>query len=432
MAYCPKREQVKKDLIERGKMFEELHGRQALKFYSGRASQILPIDDPFGMYGIHGRQRKQKKYSPYNGRIIVDTEAYYALQEDCTPKLRPLESLGKDDSYTAINGNDDETKSIATIDSGKQEGGDNGRRVSLTDDERMFTVSQVKVFSLKDRHWCQFYVTSIQDVVWVPDAVDKLVLGPEEKILLLALVSSKEGNMNTGFDDFISNKGPFRIATSRRRKIMLASKIGKGLIILLSGPPRVGKTLTAEAVAEKIQRPLYRLSAGDLGSTVRDVEHNLQKALNRCAHWNAVLLIDEADVNLEARSVDNLDRNELVSSFLRLLEYYEGIMILTTNRISSIDPAFESRIDISLPYQDLDRDARAQVWREFLTTQKDSQVFDSDIDNVLSERALNGRKIKSAIKTACILASSEQTTLALRHLLVVLNVRDNARALLGI
>lgn len=67
-------------------------------------------------------------------------------------------------------------------------------------------------------------------------------------------------------------------------------------------------------VSEHQQRPLYRLDASDLGFTPKQVEAGLKEALELCARWNALLLIDEADVYLESRSSDNLERNELVSS----------------------------------------------------------------------------------------------------------------------
>lgn len=55
--------------------------------------------------------------------------------------------------------------------------------------------------------------------------------------------------------------------------------------------------------------------------------------LPAAAHgWGAVLLLDEADVYLERRSINDLMRNSLVSIFLRLLEYFQGILFLTTNR----------------------------------------------------------------------------------------------------
>jgi len=89
---------------------------------------------------------------------------------------------------------------------------------------------------------------------------------------------------------------------------------GKGIIILLCGPPGVGKTLTAEAVAEKSRTPLYVLSAGDLGTNPAKVDAALTEALECCQMWNAALMLDEADVFLESRSAVSLDRNELVSS----------------------------------------------------------------------------------------------------------------------
>ncbi|KAI1733810.1 P-loop containing nucleoside triphosphate hydrolase protein [Xylaria scruposa] len=409
ISHCgARREQVERELVDRGRVFEALHGqRQALRYYSGQAHSIASTTNAFRM-----PQQTTKLY-PLDGRVIIDAEAYYSLQGECPPVLLPLKLLRKDgDGLNEEDGNDDDDNDT-TLNADEESTVAVKKGRPLSDYELLFTVSHVKGFSLKNKRWCQCLVTGIQEVVWVPEAIDKLVLDTEEKSLLLALVSFKEGGQtSTGFDDFIPNKG-------------------KGLIILLSGPPGVGKTLTAEAVAEKLQRPLYRLGAGDLGTTISDVENNLQKALDRCGHWNAVLLIDEADVFLEARSVDNVERNELVSTFLRLLEYYEGVMFLTTNRISAIDLAFESRIDISLAYQELDQAARARVWTEFLLAQRiNSEVSVSDIEHVLSLRVLNGRQIKSAIKTACILAASEKSLLNLGHLQVVLSVQDKSRGLL--
>ena len=77
--------------------------------------------------------------------------------------------------------------------------------------------------------------------------------------------------------------------------------------------PGVGKTYTAESVADTLKRPLYVLHSGDLGVTPESVETNLSNALMLATTWQAVLLIDEADVFLEQRSVQDLTRNCLVS-----------------------------------------------------------------------------------------------------------------------
>lgn len=204
------------------------------------------------------------------------------------------------------------------------------------------------------------------------------------------------------------------------------------MIMLLCGPPGVGKTLTAESVAEHLRRPLYKLGAGDLGTDAHKVEQNLGRALKLCAHFDAVLLIDEADVFMEARSSNNLQRNELVSVFLRHLEYYSGIMILTTNRMKSIDAAFESRVDITLSYSALTETDRVKVWQNFLNTFEADAVDVGDAELVkLAKWDFNGRQIKSAIKTARILATKQKQPLNARHLNVVLNLRNKALGMMN-
>ncbi|KAL7815085.1 hypothetical protein V8C44DRAFT_348631 [Trichoderma aethiopicum] len=126
---------------------------------------------------------------------------------------------------------------------------------------------------------------------------------------------------------------------------------GNGLVILLHGAPGTGKTLTAEAVALENSKPLFPITCGDLGFTPDKVEQSL-KDIFRYAHlWDCILLLDEADVFLTRRNVTDVQRNALVSVFLRVLEYYSGILFLTTNRVGAIDEAFRSRIHISLHYK---------------------------------------------------------------------------------
>jgi hypothetical protein len=62
-----------------------------------------------------------------------------------------------------------------------------------------------------------------------------------------------------------------------------------------------------------------RMSAGDLGLDPSGIEESLNLVLDMVSKWNAVLLLDEADVFLEARSSNDLERNKMVSIFLRVL-----------------------------------------------------------------------------------------------------------------
>ncbi|KUI58675.1 Lon protease [Cytospora mali] len=88
---------------------------------------------------------------------------------------------------------------------------------------------------------------------------------------------------------------------------------GKGVIILLHGVPGVGKTATAEAVAQRWNKPLFPITCGDLGIDAEGVEKSLN-GIFRLAHlWDCVLLLDEADVFITQRERRDLARNALVS-----------------------------------------------------------------------------------------------------------------------
>lgn len=125
--------------------------------------------------------------------------------------------------------------------------------------------------------------------------------------------------------------------------------------------------------------------------------------------WECVVLLDEADVFLEARTIPNQKQNAIVSVFLRMLEYYNGILILTSNRVATFDEAFKSRINLPIRYPDLDEDQRVKIWSNFLEVLKRSKerVDFADLEsNVphLAQRAMNGRQIRNAIQMARYLA----------------------------
>ncbi len=122
-------------------------------------------------------------------------------------------------------------------------------------------------------------------------------------------------------------------------------------------------------------------------------------------------MLDEADIFLEARNDYDVTRNALVGIFLRLLEYHQGVMFLTTNRISSFDSAFNSRISVALKYRKLDEKARSKVWKNFLNA-----ASITGIDAVeLGKFELNGRQIRNGIQLAQALAASEDVPPTLEH-----------------
>lgn len=109
-------------------------------------------------------------------------------------------------------------------------------------------------------------------------------------------------------------------------------------MIVLHGPPGVGKTLTAESVAEYTQKPLYPINIGEL-TAEQSVVQRLQDLFLQASRWDAVLLLDEADVVLEKRSYEDLRRNGIVSG--KSSQSANHIMASST-QISSNNPKSSS------------------------------------------------------------------------------------------
>lgn len=252
-------------------------------------------------------------------------------------------------------------------------------------------------------------IGNVTEIQWQTDAFDNLVLPKEQKNLIKALVESHRGansspqNSGDQFDDFIVGKG-------------------RGLIINLFGPPGVGKTLSAEATSEYVRRPLYVAGVDEVSAKV---EENLKKIFDVASTWKAIVLIDEADIFLERRSVHDLQRNALVAVFLRKLEYYEGVLFLTTNRVKVFDEAFQSRIHISLRYNDLSTAAKRQIWSAFLQkVGMNMDLLTEEEWTALAEAKVNGRQIKNAVRSCQGLARSREEEIGYVHIKEVLTIME--------
>lgn len=254
----------------------------------------------------------------------------------------------------------------------------------VTDDQKILMNPTLYGFSLGDKIWGAFAVSQLSEIDWNDKIIDSLVLDPERKNFIHSLFRTHglKAAGNEVFDDFVRDKG-------------------KGLIGLLCGPPGVGKTLTAEAVAEMARQPLYTLSSGELGDTSTKVQNSLTNVFELSETWNAVVLLDEADIFLSRRTDDDFSRNAVTSIFLRHLEYYSGILLLTTNRLTSIDEAFHSRIHFTFKYQNLGTAARLAIWNKFVekarTTHGVGVKLSEDDIQQLACLPLNGRQIKNCM-----------------------------------
>ncbi|KAK2670924.1 hypothetical protein RAB80_013346 [Fusarium oxysporum f. sp. vasinfectum] len=280
--------------------------------------------------------------------------------------------------------------------------------VDFTDEDYLIASPVVLGFSFSEKQWLEFAVSCVNEIKWNDKAWDSLVLEDGTKDLIKALVKSRKYHAANTIDDVIQGKG-------------------KGLVTVLHGPPGTGKTLTAEGIGELLQCPLYMVSAGELGTDSRFLEAELQKILDICHAWGAILLLDEADVFLEKRNMHDIHRNALVSIFLRQLEYFQGILFLTTNRVETFDEAFQSRIHIALRYDNLKSPAKRAIFKMFLDRVhklgklKVEPLTEDDLD-LLSKQALNGREIKNVVGSAQDLAVNKGEALSMRHIRQVLDV----------
>ncbi|MBS1169782.1 MAG: ATPase family protein [Burkholderiaceae bacterium] len=177
---------------------------------------------------------------------------------------------------------------------------------------------------------------------------------------------------------------------------IVAGKSG-GTTILCKGAPGLGKTLTAEVYAEVIGRPLYRVHSGQLGIHSEDVEKNLTVILKRAQRWGAVLLLDEADVYIRRRGND-IDHNAVVASFLRTLEYFHGLLFMTTNRSQDVDDAIASRCIATIVYEAPQAEDAKRIW-SVLSTQFEFDLQASLVDQLVDQfPGVSGRDIKELLK----------------------------------
>lgn len=197
----------------------------------------------------------------------------------------------------------------------------------------------VLMFHLDLHHYLWVHVEDVEPYAYQPELKQKLVLPPEQTDLIDILTAE----MDVLMDDIVAGKSG-------------------GTTVLCAGPPGVGKTLTAEVYSEIIRRPLYRVHSGQLGLNVAAMEGALKDVLTRAQRWGAVMLIDEADVYIKRRD-DDMTMNAVVGVFLRVLEYFNGLLFLTTNRVDDIDEAIVSRCIALIKYVPPDEAARIRIWR---------------------------------------------------------------------
>ncbi|KAL1631198.1 hypothetical protein SLS56_004445 [Neofusicoccum ribis] len=230
----------------------------------------------------------------------------------------------------------------------------------LSDLEAMLLPPVIHGFFMKEKKWIGLLVENVGHIEWNKDAYERLVLPQSTKDLVKALIMVRKSKSGAKLGMSLAGK----------RDDIIAGK-GNGLIMLLHGGPGTGKTLTAG-------RHIIPFQSWQLADEEQKV-------------------------------------------FLRVLEYYEGILILTSNRVGTLDEAFKSRIQVALQYPPLNRPSRKQIWRNFFDM---LETDDEEINlhelrrriDELTSHEMNGRQIRNVLTTARQLAMYKQETLGWDHL----------------
>ncbi|PKS06066.1 hypothetical protein jhhlp_007900 [Lomentospora prolificans] len=380
------RESRLKALTSRGRTFHDICTKAERFNYTGLITPSPP-----------------KASSGKNESVMVDFEAY--LQSCWTRFSRiPIGDLiiANTQPYSsALNKENDALQSNqrAHYHMCKPESEDN----KWEEEQFLLLPGRVVGYQLKAKRWCELQVVGLEripaEMQQNDSAFNQLQLEKKSKDMIKSLIESHKTRASRGtrqiMADFIENKGD-------------------GLVILLHGEPGTGKTFTAESLAKATGRALYPIGPSDIGTDPNYIESKLEDHFRLASKWNAIMLFDEADVFLEQRRGNDtsLDRNAAVSILLRVLEYYDGILMLTTNRIRAIDNAIISRVTLAVLYQKIDE---KRIFKSFVSQIKDESnkrklerwLEDDEWQDDFTRSPLldlNGRQIRNVLMATASLA----------------------------
>ncbi|MBQ7677587.1 MAG: ATP-binding protein [Lachnospiraceae bacterium] len=200
---------------------------------------------------------------------------------------------------------------------------------------------------------------------------------------------------------------------------------GNAVILLMYGAPGTGKTMAAQAIANEVMLPLYRVDVSQIFSKyIGETQKNLSRIFDEAAKRSVVLFFDEADALFTRRTdiKDSHDKyaNSDTSFLLQKVEEYNGISILATNNFQSFDPAFMRRITYAAHFERPDEATRLRMWETMLP---EAVPFDADVDMpFLAERfaELTGANINSILLAAAYMAGADKRAVAMRDIITAI------------
>lgn len=327
-----------------------------------------------GLLSLHAKDPyKRQSHQNFVGEVIVDPEQYHN-EHGLTPGSNWLGDGDILENSTAINLKD-YIKLPITHEFG---------------DDQCFLLSEwVRGFTMAthgDRIWVWLHVDRISKYSGDQNLISRVALKKEDLELIKAMTYKPEPKPARGEKTVTVAQGDgtksMENGVESRDSIWSPEPIenkGRGRIVILHGPPGLGKTYSVECAAAWSGRPLFRLTCAELGLDATALERRLEEHLHRAERWEAIVLIDEADVYMTKRREEgNYLGAALVSVFLRKLEYYSGIIFLTTNRIDAVDKAVIDRALLIIEYTPLDETRMEKIVNNCLKRFENQHYFELD------------------------------------------------------
>ena len=203
--------------------------------------------------------------------------------------------------------------------------------------------------------------------------------------------------------------------------VTIKARYQQGVRCLMTGPSGTGKTLAASWLATKLGLPLYRVDlAAVVSKYIGETEKNLASLLARAEHSEIVLLFDEAD-SLFGKRTDIKDSNDRFANsqtnyLLQRIEFYRGIVLLTSNSRERFDAAFTRRLDKIIEFALPNPQERRALWQTHLGN--NHQLSIKQINQLAVGSDLAGGHIRNAVLTAAVEANAAQRPIAFQDVVV--------------
>ncbi|KAK7413655.1 hypothetical protein QQX98_007437 [Neonectria punicea] len=285
---------------------------------------------------------------------------------------------------------------------------------ALTEHQYFLCDSMVEAFLFDTKTWRSLHVDGFQEASFDGPFFDDMVIKDSSKMYIqdLAKPYIRGIQENRPQKQLRSSLGKIHKPSKQKQPWSTeATKIkGNGLTMLLHGRPGVGKSYTAECVAQYTRRPLLSLDTSDLDLRPDRKDESLMRWFKRAEKWGAILLIDDAEQFLD------FGRTELVAGFLRASSYFKGILILTTSRIMAFDQVLMSHVKAQILYPNFDDEERMKLWGHYFQELEDDAETNMSVTEGIKDYAKseevqalewNGREIQSAFQVAVALAEAK-------------------------